>query len=193
MRATVTITPTPRHGADLVVPAQALVRAIASGRDTRQYVEALDAQAIAKGTSRRRANNAKQIEAHLQEAVAAVLDQAVIHGWPMVWWHVPNGADMKPKERARLHRAGLLRGVQDVEICLPGGVTWRIEMKTMDGRLDDDQRILRDKLTRLGHRVEVVRSVAELVPLLREIRRRYIPTPLTARARRAIVPAGGQT
>lgn len=193
MRATVTITPTPRHGADLVTPAQALIRAIVANRDTQQYAEALDALATARGTSRGRRDGSKQVEAHLQEAVAAVLDAAEREGWPLVWWHVPNEGNRGKAERGRMHRAGLRHGVPDVEICLPGGVTWRVELKTATGRVSPEQGQLLADLTRLGHRVEVVRSVAELVPLLQEIRRRYIPTPLTARARRAIVPAGGQT
>lgn len=44
------------------------------------------------------------------------------------------------------------RGVSDRIVCLPGGQTWFIELKTKGGRLAPLQRLFAQKMERMGQR-----------------------------------------
>ena len=62
-------------------------------------------------------------------------------------WHVTRMGGVAYKFRSVTHR-----GVADRIVCLPGGQTWFIELKTKGGRLEPLQRLFAQEMERMGQR-----------------------------------------
>ena len=58
-------------------------------------------------------------------------------------------------------RLGMLKGVSDLLVCLPNGVTLNIEMKTLTGKQSKDQVAIEKTLKSLGHHYYLVREFKE--------------------------------
>jgi hypothetical protein len=110
-------------------------------------------------------------EERLQMAVARVLDAA-----GLCWCHVPNGGQRNAIVGAKLKAQGVKRGVPDVlvfdEICstkLQGWNGLAIELKNgKAGRVSPEQAAWHDRLRKNGWRVDVCRSLDEVLAVLRE-------------------------
>lgn len=57
---------------------------------------------------------------------------------------------------------GTVKGFPDLICLMPGGVAWLFEVKAKGNSPDKDQRDLHEQLQRLGFRVAVVRSTADV-------------------------------
>ena len=66
----------------------------------------------------------------------------------------------------RIKALGAIPGVPDLLICFQGKASW-IELKAPDGDLTAIQRNMHDRLRECGCRVEVARSVRQVVDSLR--------------------------
>ena len=65
-------------------------------------------------------------------------------------------------------RTGLI-GIPDLVLIQPGGgIVW-LEVKTKRGRLSASQKRMHKKLSDMGHRVHVVRSVDEALEVVKEV------------------------
>lgn len=62
-------------------------------------------------------------------------------------WHVNRLGGVAYKFKSVNHR-----GVADRVVCLPGGQTWFVELKTKGGRLAPLQRLFAQDMERLGQR-----------------------------------------
>ena len=62
-------------------------------------------------------------------------------------WHVNRLGGVAYKFKSVNHR-----GVADRVVCLPGGQTWFVELKTKGGRLSPLQRLFAQDMERLGQR-----------------------------------------
>lgn len=87
---------------------------------------------------------------------------------PIVF-HIANGGSRDAREASNLKVQGVLAGVPDLEIMLPGGrVVW-IEMKAKVGRLSLDQGALHADFIALGHTVITAYSAEQALDILREV------------------------
>lgn len=77
----------------------------------------------------------------------------------IVIFAVPNGGFRLKSEAARLKWTGLLPGVSDLVLVLPGGCSAYWEVKTPVGKLSDDQKRFRTQLILLGHAFAIVRDI----------------------------------
>ena len=78
---------------------------------------------------------------------------------------VPNeGKDMH--EQLKKKATGLMKGVSDTIIVLPGKVIF-CEFKDSKGKLRPDQIKFNEKVTSLGHIYAVVRSMEEFIELIK--------------------------
>lgn len=97
-------------------------------------------------------------EARRQASIVEYVRWVVIDG--TLIWAVPNGGYLLPKATAaRLKWTGLLAGVLDLTLALPGGRSAYWETKTRTGRLSDDQKDIIAGLVALGHTWAVVRDI----------------------------------
>jgi len=114
-------------------------------------------------------------EFHVQVAILEGLARA----FPDVFvFAIPNGAALCAnddpagrkraiREIAKLKHTGMVNGVPDLCLVWTGGVGW-IEVKSATGALSDDQKHVHAVLKAKGHRVEVCRSVDDLIRTMRE-------------------------
>lgn len=87
----------------------------------------------------------------------------------IIYYHVPNGADMTPLQRGRMKRLGMLSGVPDLVFHLPGGRTGFLEIKRPDGGvLSLEQRAFRDAVLALCCQWEKVTSITEALAVLKD-------------------------
>lgn len=99
---------------------------------------------------KRRDEDARQ--AAIVEYVRLVAPQILI-------WHVPNGGFRLKSEAARLKWMGLLPGVPDLSLVLPGGHSAYWECKTPKGRLSRDQIEFLRQVDQMGHSWAIVRDI----------------------------------
>jgi hypothetical protein len=97
-------------------------------------------------------------EADFQSQLVAVLRERLIDA---IVCHVPNGVNMPMPTAMKLRRMGLLSGVPDLCIMHGGGKTLWLECKSGTGSVSPKQRDIIDTMRAMGHRVEVVRTIAE--------------------------------
>ena len=84
-------------------------------------------------------------------------------------FHVPNG-ELRDKVTAiRLKKQGVVAGIPDLCIPLPGGQTLWLELKTKKGRLSKVQKKLIDRWAERGHIVRVAYGYDEAVAILEEV------------------------
>jgi hypothetical protein len=95
-------------------------------------------------------------EARIQAAIVEYVRTVAPH---IMIYAVPNGGLRTRREAARLKWTGVLAGVLDLVVLLPGGRCAHWETKKPDGRLSEDQDIMIDWLARNDHTWAVVRSI----------------------------------
>jgi hypothetical protein len=76
-------------------------------------------------------------EEKLQEAVIDLLEATRIPG--VVYWHTPNGGRRSKREAVKFKRMGVLAGVSDLIISIPGARMAFLELKSRRGRLSEEQ------------------------------------------------------
>jgi hypothetical protein len=74
-------------------------------------------------------------------------------------WHVPNGGLRSKAEAGRMKWVGVLAGVYDLTLALPGGRAAYWECKTPWGQLSQAQCEWSLRMLALGHHVALVRSI----------------------------------
>ncbi len=99
-------------------------------------------------------NAEAKIQAAIVEYVRTVAPQVLI-------WAVPNGGLRTKAEAARLKWTGVMAGVPDLTLALPGGKCAFWEVKTAGGRCSKDQHTIMARLQLLGHPCAVVRDIEE--------------------------------
>ena len=90
---------------------------------------------------------------------AAIVDFVRLVAPQVIIWAVPNGGLRSKSEAARLKWTGVLAGVLDLTLALPGGGCAFWETKTTYGRLSNEQRDFIARLDALGHSWAVVRDI----------------------------------
>jgi len=86
---------------------------------------------------------------------------------PIVF-HIPNGGSRNALEATNLKTQGVLAGIPDLQIVLPGGGGVWVEMKAEDGRVSKKQVDVHAHLRALDHTILVAYSAEEALGLLRE-------------------------
>lgn len=84
---------------------------------------------------------------------------------------VPNGEKRDVRVGARLKEEGVLPGVSDLVLILPGRVVFA-EIKTVAGRLSPAQKAFREAVQGLGHPYVVWRSLDDCIDFLTQVQRR---------------------
>ena len=74
-------------------------------------------------------------------------------------WHVPNGGLRSKAEAGRMKWVGVLAGVYDLTLALPGGRSAYWECKTPWGQLSAEQSEWALRMLALGHHLALVRSI----------------------------------
>lgn len=82
-------------------------------------------------------------------------------------WTAVNPVPAKSKAVAGKSRAlGMVKGWPDMQFALAGGRSFYVEFKAGAGSLSPEQRAMHHWLGQLGHRVHVVRDLAEFAEAL---------------------------
>ena len=107
----------------------------------------------------------RNIEASIQKAVISWCRN---HDNPLYHeiFHVPNGEKRDKITAFKLKRQGVVAGVSDLCLPLPGGKTLWIELKTQKGRLSVMQKKLIARWAEIGHIVKVAYGYTECIELL---------------------------
>jgi hypothetical protein len=106
----------------------------------------------------------KRREQAIQKAVAELLDTAGRPG--LVWFHVPNGGARSPVEAAIFKGLGVKPGVPDI-FAFYQSALYVLELKTEDGTLSDDQRIMLEQLAAAGAHTAVAYGVDQAITVLK--------------------------
>lgn len=99
-------------------------------------------------------NTEAEIQAAIVEWVRTVAPQVVIFA-------VPNGGLRSKSEAARLKWTGVLAGVPDLCLVLPGGRSAFWEVKAPGGRISPAQDAMFFRLGRMGAPVATMRSIED--------------------------------
>lgn len=118
---------------------------------------------MSKRTSPKR-QSIKRREQAIQKAVAELLDTAGQPG--LVWFHVPNGGARSPVEAAIFKGLGVKPGVPDI-FAFYQGALYVLELKTEDGTLSDEQRVMLERLAAAGARTAVAYGVDQAIAVLK--------------------------
>jgi hypothetical protein len=97
-------------------------------------------------------NAEAKIQAAIVEYVRTVAPQVKIYA-------VPNGGLRSKREAARLKWTGVLAGVLDLILLLPEARCAHWEVKTLNGRLENEQESMIDWLEANGHVWAIVQSI----------------------------------
>jgi hypothetical protein len=106
-------------------------------------------------------------EERLQEAVIDLLMAAHVPG--VVWWHTPNGGKRSKREAVKFKRMGVLAGVPDLIISLPGARMAFLELKSRRGRLSEDQEAFLAGQEANGHYTGTARTLDEAARFLSDV------------------------
>ena len=90
---------------------------------------------------------------------------------------IPNGGARGMLEAMRLTAEGVIKGVPDMFVALPGRRGAFLEVKAPKGRLSSHQRAVIAELLSLGYPVGVARSAAEAREFVRSIDRKPLTEP----------------
>jgi hypothetical protein len=101
---------------------------------------------------RRDSNAEARIEAAIVELVRTVAPQVLI-------FHIPNGGLRSKREAARLKWIGVVAGIPDLALVLPGGQIRFIEVKTAIGKLSAEQTAIHAWLVAVGCPPAICRSI----------------------------------
>lgn len=88
---------------------------------------------------------------------------------PATVFHIPNGGSRDAREASNLKVQGVLAGVPDLCIVLPGARTIWVEMKAKGGRVSLNQTGLHKLFIEMGHVVLTAYSAEEALALLGEV------------------------
>ena len=100
---------------------------------------------------------------------AAIVEFLTIAGHSrLLWWHVPNGAMVKPSARMYFARLGALSGMADLNLVLPDKSVAFMEVKQESGRLSEAQQAFQAKCALLGLKYQIVRSISDAEEVLRD-------------------------
>lgn len=105
-------------------------------------------------------------EQPIHEGVVQLLKFAAAPG--VVWYHPPNGEARNPRTGARLKAMGVVPGVADIALVLPGGLAAFLEIKASDGRQSEHQRAFEGRVRGAGARYAVAKSIDEARAILRD-------------------------
>ena len=61
---------------------------------------------------------------------------------------------------------GWVTGIPDVTLHLPNSVTLCLELKTIKGRQSEEQKVIENRLTKLGHTYLIVRTLDDLKEIM---------------------------
>jgi len=115
---------------------------------------------IGKKMTRSRLNPETQLQIHMADYLAAVLDPALTF-----FWHTPNGiplaGDAARRANALQGRMGQLPGFPDLCVAC-GGTLYGLEVKTAKGVLSPEQQRVRGLFNAQGWSFVVVRSLDDL-------------------------------
>lgn len=116
-------------------------------------------------TGKKTKRKTKNEESKLQKACIKWFDSQ----YPRhVLFAIPNGGGRTPIQGAILKAEGVRAGVPDLFLAFAkedtGGLF--IEMKTEEGKLNENQKVMIPKLRKAGYQVEVVRSFDEFKSLV---------------------------
>lgn len=112
----------------------------------------------------------KHLETKLQITVAHYLK--VVHP-DLLFFHPLNGGFVfsgdesdRKRQGAKFRAMGVLAGVPDLVLVVPGAVVRFIELKIGKGSLSDEQAAVISRLQRLGCEVEICRSLDAVIATL---------------------------
>jgi hypothetical protein len=117
-------------------------------------------------------------EADIQKQIVSYLSHTASRFNNFTFFSIPNegfllGANNRlgEVEKARklkyLKTLGLTPGMPDIEIVTKDGRAFFLEIKSEKGRLNENQKLVHRKLHNLNIQVEVVRSVEEVMELIK--------------------------
>lgn len=85
----------------------------------------------------------------------------------VIWFHPPNGEARSARTGARLKAMGVLAGVADLAVVLPGGLVRFLELKTPKGRLSPPQKAFRERCEASSVLYETATTPEEVEAVLR--------------------------
>lgn len=89
----------------------------------------------------------------------------------LIWWHTPNEGKRSRRTGGHLKRLGMLPGVADLTIVLPGGRARFLELKRpVGGRVEPAQRDFRILCEMNGSPYAIARTSDEVTAVLRKWR-----------------------
>ncbi len=89
-------------------------------------------------------------------------------------FHCPNGGNRNQVTARRLKGMGVMPGVPDLLLPLPGGGIYWLELKTKKGRLSANQKAFHARLKELGHRVETAYGFEDAQIKLEIVAKEYV-------------------
>jgi hypothetical protein len=100
-------------------------------------------------------------------------------------------AKQKSQIMQQMRREGFRRGLPDLTLYLPDGVSLQLELKTDKGKQSDDQILVESQLKHLEHNYNIIRTVQSVFDLI------IINTPLDYRTKQfdlllKTIPSNGQ-
>lgn len=95
-----------------------------------------------------------KIQTAIVDYIRAVAPQCLV-------FHIPNYS-RSAQEGDRLKRAGMVPGIPDLQILLPGGSAFFLEVKTDKGKPNKAQRELYMRFLTMGQPYAVVRSIDDV-------------------------------
>jgi hypothetical protein len=114
-------------------------------------------------TKPKRTRKLTQSEAELQIACVNWFRLAYGNGGRGLLLHIPNGGSRDKVEAANLKRQGVVPGVPDLLLCLPGGRTCWFELKSATGTVSPNQRAIGKLLTAFGFTHVLIRNLDEFI------------------------------
>lgn len=109
----------------------------------------------------------RHLESSLQKDVVKYLRLELRYIGGLIY-AVPNGDKRDKIIGARLKQEGVLAGVADLHILLPGGRIIFVEMKTKTGKQSENQKIFQDTVESLGFEYLIWRSIDDAILWVKE-------------------------
>jgi len=78
---------------------------------------------------------------------------------------IPNGGYRNSREAAKLVKTGLLKGASDMIVIFPNGDLYFIEIKTITGTQQREQKEFAERIESLGYKYKIIRSLQEFKDL----------------------------
>jgi hypothetical protein len=102
----------------------------------------------------------KREEDQIQRSILAYLAQVLPQ--PYLCFHIPNGGYRAPAEARILKGLGVVAGVPDFCLLMPGGRAFFIEVKAEAGALEDSQEAITTLFIRMAQPYCVARSIDDV-------------------------------